>query len=96
MEGLVGAVLVERLQAFGGEQNADALIELRHKNLVFLEIGLSAHFAAGIELRSTRAVAVATADFRRLMRYGTCFGHIGLRMVPSNESTGNNDPVVKF
>ena len=75
LERLVGAVLIDGFKCLRGEFQGDAPIELRNKNPLFLEIGLTPPFANRIELRRARSVGIAATDLGALFSYGTNFCH---------------------
>lgn len=60
-EGLEGAVSAECLDALGREDDRDRFLQLRYINAVLLEVRGTANLARGVELSSTRTVAVTAA-----------------------------------
>ena len=55
-EGGVGALFLEGFDRLGGEIENERFIELRHKNLLFLEIGIAPPWPGWIELGGAGAV----------------------------------------
>ena len=74
-ERFVGAVFCNGAQALGGEGNSDGAVELRHKDALFLEVGVLTHIAAGVKFGRADAIAVAAYNLGAFLGYGADFCH---------------------
>ncbi len=61
-EGNVGAALVDCLDCVSRDREDESLIELRHKNPLFLEVCILAALARRVELGSTNTVRVTVRN----------------------------------
>ncbi len=75
------AVLLDVLEALGGDVDKDGRAEFCDEDATLLEVCLTANLASRVELGSTRAVRVTTADLRCFSGYCAASCHSS-RMVP--------------
>lgn len=59
---LVGAVLLDGAEAARRDVDADAFLEFRDIDTLFLEIRVTTNLAARVELRCTGAVGISSPD----------------------------------
>lgn len=69
LEGFVGTVLGDGLEALGRDGKGEGFIEFRHENAFLLEIGVFAALAARGKFGSANTVGVATAHNRTFPGY---------------------------
>ena len=62
-ERFVCAVFSYRAQTCRRNGEYDGFVDFRHKNALFLEVGLLAHLACGVKFGRADAVAVSTGNF---------------------------------
>ena len=86
----VRPVFCNGAQSFGGHFDCDVGINLRHVDTLLLEIWLSLRFSAGIKLRRTGAVTVATSDLGFLPGNFTLLCHTALDLVRVSYHTQTN------
>ncbi len=71
----MGTVLSDGAQTLGRDLDGHGLTELGNEDALLLEVWATTNFTARIELRCTRAVAVAATDLGLLAGYFTLLGH---------------------